>query len=115
MCAQAGFAKCPFDRTAFEVKDGRNVALHNSGFGTVYPVADEKPLPVCDHAGFAPFGFGYRRCPAEQFTIQVFEDFMRKVWGSGIEFRKLGIAKPQRVPIGPGMVVGDDIGFVNAT
>jgi cytochrome P450 len=113
-CAQVGFAKCPFDRTAFAVKDGRNVALHNSGFGAVYPVVDGKPLPVCDHAGFAPFGFGYRRCPAEQFTIQVFEDFLRKVWSSGIEFRKLDIAKAQLVPIGPGMVVGDDIGFVSA-
>lgn len=114
-CAQLGFAKCPFDRTAFKVKDGRNVALHNSGFGTVYPVVDGKPLPVCDHAGFAPFGFGYRRCPAEQFTIGVFEDFLRKVWRSGIEFRKLDIAKPRFVPIGPGMVVGDDVGFVSAS
>jgi cytochrome P450 len=114
-CAQMGFAKCPFDRTAFKVRDGRNVALHNSGFGAVYPVVDGKPSPVCDHAGFAPFGFGYRRCPAEQFTIQVFEDFLRKVWSSGIEFKKLDIAKPQVLPIGPGMVVGDDVGFMSAT
>ena len=113
-CEQMSFARCPFDRTAFKVKDGRNVALHNSGFGAVYPVVDGKPWPVCDHAGFAPFGFGYRRCPAEQFTIQVFEDFLRKVWSSRIEFRKLEIAKPQLVPIGPGMVVGDDVGFVSA-
>ena len=97
------------------MKDGRNVALHNSGYGTVYPVVDGRPLPVCDHAGFAAFGFGYRRCPAEQFTIQVFEDFLRKVWSSRIEFRKLDIAKPRLVPIGHGMVVGDDIGFVSAT
>jgi hypothetical protein len=109
-CQQMGFAKCPFERTAFKVSDGRNVALHNSGFGTVYPVVDGKPLPVCDHAGFAPFGLGYRRCPAEQFTIQVFEDFLRKVWKSRIEFEKLDIA-PQQLPIGPGMVVGDDVGF----
>ena len=37
-------------------------------------------MPVCDYAGFAPFGFGYRRCPGEQLTIKVFEDFLRKVW-----------------------------------
>jgi len=39
-----------------------------------------RALPVCDYAGFAPFGFGYRRCQGEQLTIQVFEDFPRKVW-----------------------------------
>jgi hypothetical protein len=114
-CAQIGFAKCPFERTAFKTTDGRDVALHNSAFGTVYPVVEGRPLPVCDHAGFAPFGFGYRRCPAEQFTIQVFEDFLRKVWNSRIEFRKLDIAKPRLLPIGPGMVVADDIGFARAT
>jgi hypothetical protein len=114
-CEQMAFAKCPFDQTAFRVKDGRNVALHNSGFGAVYPAVNGKPLPVCDHAGYAPFGFGYRRCPAEQFTIQVFADFVRKVWTSRIEFKKLDIAKPQLLPIGPGMVVADDIGFVTAS
>jgi hypothetical protein len=41
------------------------VVLHNSGYGTVYGVVDGKLAPVCDHAGFAPFGFGYRRCPGE--------------------------------------------------
>ena len=92
-CEQMGFSRCPFDRTAFKVSDGRNAAIHNSGFGTVYPIVDGKPLPVCDYAGFAPFGFGYRRCPAEQFTIQVFEDFLRKAWKSRIEFQKLRIAK----------------------
>jgi cytochrome P450 len=114
-CEQMGFAKCPFERTAFHVRDGRNVAMHNSGFGAVYPVVDGRPLPVCDHAGFAPFGFGYRRCPAEQFTIQVFEDFLRKVWKGRIEFKKLDIANPRLVPIGPGMVVSDDIAFISAT
>src|SRR5262245_59239320 len=43
--------------------DGRRATINNSGFGTVYGIVDGKPLPVCDHAGFAPFGFGYRRCP----------------------------------------------------
>jgi hypothetical protein len=35
-CQQIGLARCPFDRTQFEVKDGRKAVLHNSGFGTVY-------------------------------------------------------------------------------
>ena len=77
----------------------------------VYGIVDGKPLPVCDHAGFAPFGFGYRRCPGEQLTIQVFEDFLRKVWKSGIEFQKLDIANPEPLPIGPTTVIGDNVGF----
>lgn len=67
---QIGLAKCPFDLTQFNVADGRKASVNNSGFGTVFGVVDGKPLPVCDHAGFAPFGFGYRRCPGEQLTIQ---------------------------------------------
>jgi hypothetical protein len=113
-CDQIGFARCPFDRTAFEVKDGRKATIHNSGFGTVYGIVDGKPLPVCDHAGFAPFGFGYRRCPGEQLTIQVFEDFLRKVWRSGVEFQKLDIANPEPLPIGPTTVIGDNVGFTRA-
>jgi cytochrome P450 len=110
-CEQIGFARCPFDRATFEVKDGRSVGLANSGFGTVYPVVDGKPLPVCEQAGFAPFGFSYRRCPSEQFTVKVFEDFLRKVWADKIEFEKLDIPNPERVPIGPGHVVTDELGF----
>ena len=108
---QIGLAKCPFDTTAFDVKDGRKAAMHNSGFGTVFGVVDGKPLPVCDYAGFAPFGFGYRRCPGEQLTIQAFEDFLRKVWKDKIEFMKLDIAAPEPLPIGPATVIGDNVGF----
>jgi cytochrome P450 len=113
-CQQVGFAQCPFDRTTFDVKDGRTAALHNSGFGTVYGIVDGKPLPVCDYAGYAPFGFGYRRCPAEQLTIHVFADFLRKVWESKIAFETLDIADPELLPIGPGTVIGDNIGFTRA-
>jgi hypothetical protein len=113
-CETIGFAKCPFDRTTFDVHDGRKASIHNSAFGTVYGIVDGKPLPVCDYAGFAPFGFGYRRCPGEQLTIQVFEDFLRKVWKSKIEFHKLDIASPEPLPIGPTTVIGDDVGFSRA-
>ena len=114
-CEQIGFAKCPFERTAYEVEDGRKAVLHNSGFGTVYGIVNDRPLPVCDSAGFAPFGFGYRRCPGEQLTIKVFEDFLRIVWKYKIEFEKLKIAKPEQLPIGPTTVINDDIGFTRAT
>lgn len=110
-CEQIGFTKCPFDRTGFAVADGRKANIHNSGFGTVYGIVDDKPLPVCDYAGFAPFGFGYRRCPGEQLTIQVFEDFLRKVWRDKIEFEMLDIADPEPLPIGPATVIGDNVGF----
>jgi cytochrome P450 len=113
-CEQIGFAKCPFERTGFDVKDGRKATMHNSGFGTVYGIVDGKPLPVCDYAGFAPFGFGYRRCPGEQLTIQVFEDFLKKVWKDKIEFEKLNIASPETLPIGPATVIGDNVGFARS-
>ena len=51
-CKQMGFARCPFDITSFHVVDGRKASLTNSGFGAVFGVADGKPLPVVDYAGF---------------------------------------------------------------
>jgi cytochrome P450 len=110
-CRQIGLARCPFNITTFEVKDGRKVGVTNSGFGTVFGLVDGRPQPVCDYAGFAPFGFGYRRCPGEQFTIQVFEDFLRKVWRDKIAFHKLNLANPARVPVGPNAVIDDNFAF----
>jgi hypothetical protein len=110
-CEQIGFARCPFEHGAFEVLDGRAAALHNSGFGTVYGVVDGKPQPVCEYAGYAPFGFGYRRCPAEQLTVQVFADFLRKVWKSRTEFERLDLVAAEQLPIGPGTVIADNLGF----
>jgi hypothetical protein len=110
-CQQIGLAKCPFDITSFAVADGRAASIRNSGFGTVFGVIDGKPLPVCDYAGFAPFGFGYRRCPGELLTIEVFSDFLRKVWRDKIEFSKLGLPNPEMVPTGPASVVADDMSF----
>jgi hypothetical protein len=115
MSQQIGFAQCPFDPTTFNVSDGRKAAMANSAFGTVYGVVYGKPLPVCDYAGFAAFGFGYRRCPGEQLTIQVFEDFLRKVWRDKITFHKVNLPNPGRIPIGPGTVIEDDIAFARPT
>ena len=97
--------------TDFAVKDGRKAALRNSAFGTVFGVVDNQPKPVCDYAGFAPFGFGYRRCPGEQLTLMAFEDLLRKVAADRIEFVKVGGADAEKLPIGPNTVIGDDIGF----
>jgi cytochrome P450 len=110
-CRQIGLARCPFNITNFEVKDGRKARITNSGFGTLFVVADGRSYPVCDYAGFAPFGFGYRRCPGEQLTTLVFGDFLRKVWRDKIVFRKLDLPNPSRVPVGPNAVIQDEIGF----
>jgi hypothetical protein len=48
-------------------------------------------------------------------AIQVFEDFVRKVWREKIVFRKLNLANPGRVPIGPNAVIHDDLGFTRST
>ena len=112
---EIGFAKCPFEREAFQVKDGRDATLNNSAFGTVYGVVDGVPLPVCDYAGFAPFGFGYRRCPGEQLTIDVFADFLRNVWANGIEFVKLENRDAEPLPIGPATVIEDNVTFTRRT
>ncbi len=113
-CRQIGLARCPFDIANFTVKDGRATNITNSGFGTLFAAVDGKSLPVCDYAGFAPFGFGYRRCPGEQLTINVFEDFLRKVWRDRIVFGKLNLPNPGEVPIGPNTVIVDDLGFARS-
>ncbi len=74
-------------------------------------MTDGKPAPLCDYAGFAPFGFGYRRCPGEQLTIDVFADFLRKVHRDNITFHNLHQPNPRPVPVGPGTVIDDDIAF----
>jgi len=105
-----GFAKCPFDKSSFAVSDGRRAEITNSAFGRAFGVVEGKPL-VCDHAGYAPFGFGYRRSPGEQLNIEVFGDFLRKVWAEKIEFELLDVARPAKVPVGPVTVIDDAIGF----
>jgi hypothetical protein len=96
-CKQIGLARCPFDITTLEVKDGRKVEVTNSGFGAVFGVVDGKPKPVCDYAGFAPLVSATAAVPANQLTIQVFEDFLRKVSRDKIVFRKLDLPNPGRV------------------
>jgi cytochrome P450 len=109
---QMGLAGCPFDPVDWPVRDGRPAALRNSAFGTVFGVADGQPMPVCDYAGFAPFGFGYRRCPGEQLTTMAFEDLLRTVWTDRIDFVKVRGDGAEQLPVGPTTVIADDMGFV---
>ncbi|MEV0705464.1 hypothetical protein AB0I53_47180 [Saccharopolyspora sp. NPDC050389] len=75
-CREVGFAHCPFTPEPFAVNDGRQAQLTNSAFGAVYGLADSTAYPLCDTAGYAPFGFGYRRCAGEYITVEFFKDLL---------------------------------------
>lgn len=106
-----GFSACPFSRTGVPFRDGRQGEMTNSVFGAVYPVVGGEDHPVCDHAGYAPFGFGYRRCAGEFLTVHAIKDFLRKVWTDRIAFHHLPVDQPEKLPVGPLTVVEDNIGF----
>ncbi|NET44490.1 hypothetical protein [Okeania sp. SIO2B3] len=114
-CKQIGFVQCPFHKADFNVDDGRNAQVTNSGFGTVYNVTEGKTYPVIDYAGYAPFGFGYRRCPGELFTVFVIKEFLKKVWNDGnqIQFKELDEPSGgyEQLPLGPRAVLPDKYGF----
>ncbi len=113
---EIGFAQCPFSKTQIKSygTPDEKTEITNSAFGTVFGVTDGNPSPVCDYAGYAPFGFGYRRCPGELFTIEVFKDFLRKVWNDGIKFEVLDIKNPEEIPVAPNKFVPDNIGFTRS-
>ena len=113
-CQEAGLARCPFTREPFAVKDGRQAELTNSAFGAVYGVVDGTAYPVCDTAGYAPFGFGYRRCAGELFTVELFKELLRTVWNEKIEFITLEVERPEQIPVAPRLVIEDTIGFQRA-
>jgi cytochrome P450 len=86
----------------------------NSAFGAVHGVVDGTAYPVCDTAGYAPFGFGYRRCAGEQLTTEFLKEFLRTVWRDGIEFVKLDLEHPEKLPVSPRNLIDDNIGFQRA-
>ena len=116
---EIGLARCPFSKESFPVKDGRHVEMTNSAFGAVYSEINGTPRPVVDTAGYAPFGFGYRRCPGELLTVEFIKEFLRAVWKGKISFVKLdieslGLKSFGQVPVNPGTVLDDDIAFTRA-
>jgi hypothetical protein len=108
---QAGLAQCPFHKESFAVRDGRKAELTNSAFGAVYAVVEGRACSVVDTAGYAPFGFGYRRCAGELLTVEFVKEFLRTVWKNEIAFVRLGVATPEKLPVGPGTLIPDNIGF----
>ena len=69
---------------------------------------------MCDAAGYAPFGFGYRRCAGELLTVAFVEELLRTVWQGGIELVTLDLEHPEKLPVGPGTVINDNIAFRRA-
>ena len=111
----AGLARCPFAKSAFAVKDGRDVVITNSPFGADYPEIDGVAHPVADTAGYSPFGFGYRRCPGEQMTVEFIKEFLKHVWAKKLSFVKLDIENPDLVPTNPKNVLIDNLAFIKTT
>ncbi|MFC4039625.1 hypothetical protein ACFO1B_14460 [Dactylosporangium siamense] len=108
---QAGLARCPFPPAPLKLNDGRQAEVTNGAFGAVYSVVDGTEHPLCDTAGYAPFGFGYRRCGGEQLTVEFLKEFLRTVHHNGIEFVRLDPADPEWLPVSPRSLIKDDIGF----
>ena len=65
-------------------------------------------------AGYAPFGFGSRRCAGEDVPIEFIKEFLRAVWKDKISFVKLAIEHAGQVPVNPRTVLNDDIAFTKA-
>ena len=107
-----GFASCPFEQESYSVEGADDdITIANSVFGTTYPVSDGMSAAICDYAGYAPFGFGYRRCPGELLNVQVVTDLLWVVWNQKLEFVDLHISDPKMLPVGPLAVEPDIYGF----
>ena len=114
-CREIGLARCPFSKESLPVKDGRSVAMTNTAFGAIHAEVDGQPHPLVDTAGYAPFGFGYRRCAGEYISIELVKEYLRAIWREKVSFKKLDIEKPNKVPNNPHTVLNDDITFQKAT
>jgi cytochrome P450 len=113
-CKAAGLARSPFPPAPFKVNDGRQAELTNSAFGAVHGVVHGTAYPVCDTAGYAPFGFGYRRCAGEQLTVEFIKEFLRTAWREGVDFVALNLDHPEKLPVSPRTLIDDNIGFQRA-
>jgi len=113
-CAANGLARCPFSGASMGVEDGRPVELPSNGFGTVHARIDGAPAPLVEGAGYAPFGFGYRRCAGEWLTVDFVKEVLRHAWDADIAFAHIDVDEAERLPVGPVTVIDDDIGFTRS-
>ncbi|MFU8865423.1 MAG: hypothetical protein ACNA7O_16040 [Rhodobacterales bacterium] len=110
-CADHELARCPFSGASMRVKDGRSVEMPSNGFGTVHARIDGVSAPLIEGAGYAPFGFGYRRCPGEWLNVDFLKEVLRHAWDADIAFARIDVEEAERLPVGPVTVIEDDIGF----
>ncbi|MDN4056530.1 hypothetical protein QPK32_26110 [Massilia sp. YIM B02763] len=103
----AGLHECPFAKKSRSLRDGRNGTIENSVFGAVYATVNGVTTPVPDTPGYAPFGFGYRRCPGELFTINFISTILRKIHSTDVRFEKVSDPHPAKLPVGPITVIDD--------
>lgn len=113
-CQAAQLARCPFTPAPFAMQDGRHGAMTNSTYGAVYGEVEGQAYPVCDTAGYAPFGFGYRRCAGELLTIEFLKAFLRTAWREHVSFVTLDLEAPEQIPVSPHTVIADTISFTRA-
>lgn len=102
-------AKCPFDHSALTTADGRSI--ENNAFGTTFAKTKEgKTCPVVETSGYSPFGFGYRRCPGELFTLEVFKTFLTTVHERSITFYQFSSPEEaDQISVAPGTILADNI------
>jgi len=102
-------AKCPFDHSSLETADGRSI--ENNAFGTTFAKTSEgKTCPMVETAGFSPFGFGYRRCPGEMLTVEVFKTILTEVNNYNVSFYELMPAEDaEKIAIAPGTILSDNL------
>lgn len=109
-----GISAYPYKPSAITTEDGRTI--ESNPFGTTYSkTAEGVTCPVVDIAGYSLFGFGYRRCPGETLTINVFKTFLRHVCEHIIKFKQLNQPSLQSIAIAPGTFITDNIAMtINA-
>ena len=114
-CQAAGLARCPFPHESFPVKDGRAGELTNSVFGAVYGVVDGTAVPGLRHGRLCALRLRLSPLRWGVLTVAFIKEFLRAAWQRGISFERLDLERPEKVPVGPGTVLDDDIAFAGAT
>ena len=100
---QAEHAGVPGDRAANTIRP------------SVVAVSERSTMTTPQNdAGYAPFGFGYRRCAGELFTVAIIKEFLRRAWTGEFRFVTLDLANPERLAVGPGTVVDDVLAFTTS-